>query len=198
MFAFQSWRTEDKIYRHSVLQSMATRPFAAFALVLAGTTAHAQELPASRSVHQLLELTSQSQITSPQDAHPASGQQIPMPPDPPAGAGGWSLRVHTSGGFTGQGIGTITISSDGQLACGPIPCATPIARLQLDPVLKRLASIVEASATMERKDERRTDAGRIRGFGAASGRERPEELHFTRPPFAPVLEPRNSSCRGRV
>ena len=51
---------------------------------------------------------------------------VPEPPEPPTGANAWSLSVHTSGGFTGRGAGSVTISSDGQLGCGPAPCETPL------------------------------------------------------------------------
>jgi len=63
-------------------------------------------------------------------------------PEPPPGADSWSLRIHTTGGFTGQGIGSVTISSNGQLACGPAPCATPIAATMLQPVTTVIASVV--------------------------------------------------------
>ncbi|MGH9240871.1 MAG: hypothetical protein ACRD3G_22750, partial [Vicinamibacterales bacterium] len=55
-----------------------------------------------------------------------------------------SLRIHTSGGFTGQGIGSVTITSNGQMACGPAPCATPIAAPMLQPVTATIASILES------------------------------------------------------
>lgn len=67
---------------------------------------------------------------------------VPDPPDPPPGADSWSIRIHTTGGFTGQGIGSVTISSDGQMACGPAPCATPIAVPMLQPVTTVIASVI--------------------------------------------------------
>jgi hypothetical protein len=48
---------------------------------------------------------------------------VPDPPEPPAGANAWSLIVHTTGGFTGRGVGTVTISSDGRMVC-PAACAS--------------------------------------------------------------------------
>jgi len=68
---------------------------------------------------------------------------VPEPPEPPPGANSWSLRIHTSGGFTGQGIGSVTISSNGQMTCGPAPCATSITSTRLQPVTTTIASIVE-------------------------------------------------------
>jgi hypothetical protein len=74
----------------------------------------------------------------------ASAQE-PQPPDPPAGAAAWSLMIHTTGGFTGQGVGSVTIISDGQIACGPAPCATLVNATLLKPVSTTIASIVEAA-----------------------------------------------------
>ena len=65
---------------------------------------------------------------------------VPEPPDPPPGANSWSLRIHTTGGFTGRGAGSVTISSDGQLACGPAPCATPVVTALVEPFGKAIAS----------------------------------------------------------
>ena len=109
---------------------MTTRTIAAAATFLAVTALHAQGPP-------------RPQVIDARDVRAA--REMPMPPDPPAGAGAWSLRVHTAGGFTGQGVGSITISSDGQLACGPAPCATPIAKPRLDPVSRTLVSIVDSA-----------------------------------------------------
>ena len=67
---------------------------------------------------------------------------VPEPPEPPAGPNAWSLQVHTSGGFTGRGAGSVTISSDGRMQCGPAPCATPLASGLLDPFGKAVASAV--------------------------------------------------------
>jgi hypothetical protein len=72
----------------------------------------------------------------------AYAQEPPQPPDPPAGAAAWSLTIHTTGGFTGQGVGSVTISSDGTLTCGS--CATQAAASQLRSVSTTLASIVDA------------------------------------------------------
>ena len=67
---------------------------------------------------------------------------VPEPPEPPAGANAWSLRVHTSGGFTGRGVGSVTISSDGQMGCGSAPCATPSVTALLEPFGKAIAGAV--------------------------------------------------------
>jgi hypothetical protein len=71
--------------------------------------------------------------------------EVPEPPEPPPGANAWSLRIHTTGGFTGRGVGSVTISSDGRMACGPAPCATPVAAARLDPFGKAIdTAVVEA------------------------------------------------------
>ncbi|MGH9241961.1 MAG: hypothetical protein ACRD3G_28280 [Vicinamibacterales bacterium] len=93
---------------------MALRVAAALA-ALAVTGAVAQQpdsLPQRPTTH----------VVNLQDAQ----ADVPEPPEPPPGANSWSLRIHTSGGFTGQGIGSVTITSNGQMACGPAPCATPL------------------------------------------------------------------------
>ena len=70
---------------------------------------------------------------------------VPEPPEPPTGANAWSLRVHTSGGFTGRGVGSVTISSDGQMGCGSAPCATPSVTALLEPFGKAIAAAVDAA-----------------------------------------------------
>ena len=69
--------------------------------------------------------------------------EVPQPPEPPAGATAWSLIVHTTGGFTGRGVGTVTISSDGRMVC-PAPCAS-LAGAQMKLISSRVASIQEAA-----------------------------------------------------
>ena len=95
-----------------------------------------QPLPEPRNV----------QTLSLQDAQRALEGEVPEPPDPPSGRNAWSLRVHTTGGFTGQGIGSVTISSNGQVGCGPAaPCATSMTTASLNAVRMALGSIVEAA-----------------------------------------------------
>ena len=95
-----------------------------------------QPLPEPRNV----------QTLSLQDAQHALEGEVPEPPDPPSGRNTWSLRVHTTGGFTGQGIGSVTISSNGQVGCGPAaPCATSMTTASLNAVRMALGSIVEAA-----------------------------------------------------
>ena len=67
---------------------------------------------------------------------------VPEPPEPPAGPNAWSIQVHTSGGFTGRGAGSVTISSDGRMGCTAAPCGTPVAAGLLDPFGKAVASAV--------------------------------------------------------
>ena len=72
----------------------------------------------------------------------AQGADVAETPEPPPGVNSWSIRIHTTGGFTGQGIGSVTINSNGQMACGPAPCATPVAATMLQPVTTVIASVV--------------------------------------------------------
>ena len=74
--------------------------------------------------------------------HDLQRPDAPEPPEPPPGANAWSLRVDTSGGFTGRGVGSVTISSDGQIGCGPAPCATPDGAPRLEPFGNAIASAV--------------------------------------------------------
>jgi hypothetical protein len=84
-------------------------------------------------------------VTTAAAQEPAPALQVPEPPEPPAGANAWSLRINTSGGFTGMGVGSVTISSDGQMSCGPAPCATPVAATLLNPVATSIAASLEAA-----------------------------------------------------
>lgn len=72
--------------------------------------------------------------------------QSPDAPEPPPGANSWSLSIHTTGGFTGRGVGSVTISSDGQMGCGPAPCATPGVATRLEPFGNAIASAVVRAA----------------------------------------------------
>jgi hypothetical protein len=112
---------------------MTVRVLAVFA-VLSVTSVHAQE-PQPRNIEKPL-------VLNLKDAQQAP--EVPQPPDPPVGASGWSLSVHTTGGFTGRGVGSVTISSDGQMACAGAPCATPIAA-QMKLISTTIGSIVEAA-----------------------------------------------------
>lgn len=71
-------------------------------------------------------------------------QEPPQPPDPPAGAATWSLTIHTTGGFTGQGVGSVTLISDGSLTCAS-GCAAQVAASQVRSVSTTLASIVDTA-----------------------------------------------------
>ena len=116
--------------------------------VMAAVPAHAQEpqsLPQSRDVHSLLVLLETARPPSANLQDLQGVPEVPQPPEPPAGKDAWSLRVHTTGGFTGRGIGSVTISSDGQLGCGPAPCATRVPTASLRPVITALTSIVDAA-----------------------------------------------------
>jgi hypothetical protein len=116
-------------------------------VALAGTTVLAQEpapKPQGRTVGQLLQAIGDSKART-VTAQEAAAAQMPEPPEPPGALNAWSLRVHTTGGFTGTGVGSVTISSDGQMSCGPAPCATPVTPALLNPVAMSLASILEAA-----------------------------------------------------
>jgi hypothetical protein len=118
---------------------MSVRLLAVAAVVIA-TGAYAQEpLPSSRDVTSILRLVHKSNLR----AEPTA--DVPQSPDPPTGAAAWSLTIHTTGGFTGQGVGSVTISSDGQVGCGSAPCVTPVAVARLKPVSTALASIIDAA-----------------------------------------------------
>ena len=121
---------------------MTVRITAAAAILVAVSAGQAQEKPQPRDIHSLLELT-----RAPAQPTVVRAEELPgvaEPPDPPTGAGAWSLRVDTSGGFTGRGVGSVTISSDGQMACGPAPCATPVALPMLKSVADVIPSVLEA------------------------------------------------------
>lgn len=123
---------------------MSARLIAALALTV--TTAAAQEpapQPQQRSPGQLLQAIEDAKPRT-MTTQDAAALQVPEPPEPPAGANAWSLRINTSGGFTGMGVGSVTISSDGQMSCGPAPCATPVAATLLNPVATSIAASLEA------------------------------------------------------
>jgi len=74
-----------------------------------------------------------------------SSVSVPTPNGPPEltenlpipdSEGEWTLRVHTSGGFTGRGIGTVTITSRGKRTCGAAgpACGNPLTSAKLEPV----------------------------------------------------------------
>ena len=120
-------------------------------VALAGTTVLAQEptpKPEGRTIGQLLQVVGDSKART-VTAHEAAAAQMPEPPEPPGAANAWSLRFHTTGGFTGMGVGSVTISSDGQMSCGPAPCATPVAPALLNPVAMSIASILEAAWVLQ-------------------------------------------------
>jgi len=113
-----------------------TVPVATVLAALAVTGALAQQpdnLPQRPTTH----------VVKLQDAQAAG---VPEPPEPPPGANSWSLRVHTTGGFTGRGVGSLTISSDGQMACDSAPCAAAAASGALGTFGSAVASAV-ADAT---------------------------------------------------
>lgn len=101
---------------------MTLRVAAALA-AMAVTSATAQQAEPTRPQPQKLEIISLQDLQRP---------DVPEPPEPPAGASAWSLRVHTTGGFTGRGAGSVTISSDGRMACGPAPCTTSAVSARLE------------------------------------------------------------------
>jgi hypothetical protein len=114
-------------------------------VLLSAATVYAQELPASRDATTLLRVV--PQITGQPDFRLVPLAQIdgvPQPPEPPAGAAAWSLLIHTTGGFTGQGVGSVTLISDGSFTCVS-GCAAQVATSQLRSVSTTLASIVDAA-----------------------------------------------------
>jgi hypothetical protein len=111
---------------------MSIRLVSAFAVLAVSTTSAAESPPLPPQPRQV-EIVRLQDLQRP---------DVPEPPEPPPGANAWSLRVHTSGGFTGRGVGSVMISSDGQLGCGPAPCATPVVTALLEPVGKAITSAV--------------------------------------------------------
>ena len=111
-------------------------------VLLSAATVYSQELPQQRDVTTLLRLI--PPITYEPDFRLAQVVEAPQPPDPPADAAAWSLTIHTTGGFTGQGVGSVTLVSDGALRC-PSGCAAQVAASQLRSVSTTLASIVDAA-----------------------------------------------------
>ena len=111
---------------------MTVRVAAALA-ALSVTGATAQQAQPPRPQPQKLEIINFQDLQQP---------DVPEPSEPPAGASAWSLRVHTTGGFTGRGVGSVTVSSDGQMACGPAPCATPAVTALLESFGKAISSAV--------------------------------------------------------
>ena len=111
---------------------MTIRVVCAFAAMAVSITFADQSPPAQPQPRQV-------EIVNLQDLQRSD---VPEPPEPPAGANAWSLRVHTSGGFTGRGAGSVMISSDGQLGCGPAPCPTPVVTTQLETFGKAITSAV--------------------------------------------------------
>jgi hypothetical protein len=96
-------------------------------VLLSAATVYAQELPQQRDVTTLLRLlppiTNEPNFTQ---VPLAQVEEVPQPPEPPAGAAAWSLTIHTTRGFTGQGVGSVTLVSDGSLTCAS-GCAAPVA-----------------------------------------------------------------------
>lgn len=111
-------------------------------VLLSAATVYAQELPQSRDVTTLLRLV--PPITNEPDLRVAQVAEVPQPPDPPTGAVAWSLMIHTTGGFTGQGVGSVTLISDGSLTCVS-GCAAPVSGAQLRSISTTLVSIVDAA-----------------------------------------------------
>jgi hypothetical protein len=111
-------------------------------VALAGTTVIAQEptpQPQGRTVGQLLQAIGDSKART-VTAQEAAAAQMPEPPEPPGALNAWSLRVHTTGGFTGTGVGSVTI---------PAPCATPVGPALLNPVAMSIASILDAAWVLQ-------------------------------------------------
>ena len=79
------------------------------------------------------------------DGEPVIIAEPPAVPDPPDAQDAWTLQVTYTGGFTGLGLGTVTIVSDGQMTCVPRACVTKLAPARLRPVTTTIGSIVDAA-----------------------------------------------------
>ena len=121
---------------------MIVRLCAVFALLFV-TNLYAQDQPQSRSVDEVPRTVDKPLVVNLKDVQQA--QEVPEPPDPPAGTAAWTLQVYTTGGFTGTGVGSVIVSSNGQMSCGPAPCATPVAAAVLSPFTTTIGSIIEAA-----------------------------------------------------
>src|SRR5688500_16060299 len=109
--------------------------FAAGLLVMA-TTVQAQALPAPRPID--------PQIVDPITVAPLV--RLPEPPEPPDGTDAWTLQISYTGGFTGLGLGTVTVVSDGKMTCdGRGPCAPALTAPQLRQLATTLSSVLEAA-----------------------------------------------------
>ena len=93
----------------------------------------------------LIVLLSAATVYAQQPVKLVQAGEVPQPPEPPADAAAWSLMIHTTGGFTGQEVGSVTMISDGKLTCTSGSCAAKIAVSQLRQVSTTLASIVDAA-----------------------------------------------------
>jgi hypothetical protein len=132
-------------HRWIIVLTDVTTPVLILTVLLSAATVYSQELPQQRNVTTLLRLL--PPITNEPDFRLvplAQAGEVPHPPEPPAGAAAWSLTIHTTGGFTGQGVGSVTLVSDGVLRC-PSGCAAQVAASQLRSVSTTLASIVDAA-----------------------------------------------------
>ena len=71
--------------------------------------------------------------------------QAPPPdalPSVPDGDGAWTIRISTSGGFTGRGRGSVTMTSQGNLSCLKTsrPCTEKLVDDKLRPVARLVSS----------------------------------------------------------
>jgi hypothetical protein len=69
----------------------------------------------------------------------------------PTEPGAWILRLTTGGGFSGQGVGDVTVMSTGQVACArpPTPCRTSLVFDEISQ-LGALVATAAAGATWTR------------------------------------------------
>jgi hypothetical protein len=65
------------------------------------------------------------------------------PPAVPDGNGAWTIRISTSGGFTGRGRGGVTLTSQGDLTCLQTshPCENKLVADRLRPVAQLISSL---------------------------------------------------------
>jgi hypothetical protein len=71
-----------------------------------------------------------------------TGQTFSGPPQVADTNGSWTIRIQTGGGFTGQGRGSVNLTSEGNLTClqTSMPCAANLAADKLLPLTQLISS----------------------------------------------------------
>jgi hypothetical protein len=72
--------------------------------------------------------------------------QFVVPPGLPEGDGAWTMHISSTGGFTGRGLGSVTVTSLGVRTCDlpATTCSTPLSDEKFGP-LKQFATSFDAT-----------------------------------------------------